>query len=119
MQFLSNDAAVGPSSSSLYRRHSSRLRRLCRSIKSRGRGGREAEGEGNGDDAKRSPYADLISLDHARKIQVRFDFSAESIYKKVPIAQSRINSFHDSLDPFMFFCSVGIIMVGINSALHY
>ena len=65
MQFL-----VG--AGSLYRRHSSRLRRLCKSIKSKGRRDDKGDEEGGGgEEAKRSSYADLISLDHAKKIQVR------------------------------------------------
>ena len=65
MQFL-----VG--AGSLYRRHSSRLRRLCKSIKSKERRDDKGDEEGGGgEETKRSPYADLISLDHAKKIQVR------------------------------------------------
>ena len=70
MQFLS----VSGAGSSLYRRNSSRLRRLCKSIKSsRGSGGdglNDGGGGSGGGKSKRSPYADLISADHARKIQV-------------------------------------------------
>ena len=80
MQFILSCFAASGS----FRRHSSRLRRLCKSIKSkgghRGRGGEDGgglEGKDEAANARRSPYADLISLDHARKIQVRYSYAFE------------------------------------------